>query len=601
MKVAGTKQRTDDADIETLRAVADAVGDRSVRKRFGRAWRRDDEIASLASRLRDEPTSLVLVGDTGCGKTTILANAIRHIERTATKSEDTRIDSRHRFWLTSGARLVAGMQYLGQWQERCEDLIDELDDIAGTLCVENLLELVRNGGCDAVSSLAAFFAPYVSNGELRLIGEATRSEWDACRRLLPNFASLFQVVPIDALSPTAAEGVLADAVTDAARNHRVAVDSAVPKRMYHLVRRFLSGQPFPGKPIAMLTSLIEHASGSQLGVRDLESHFQEQTGLPESLLKDELPLSHSEVLAHLEGSIFGQPAACEAAASVVTRFKAGLNDPGRPLGVMLFCGPTGVGKTELAKSLAKYLFGAASHANTQATRTSQPASFGDRLLRLDMSEYVGFAAADRLMTRPDGRPSELIDHVRSQPFVVILLDEIEKASGDVFDVLLGLLDEGRLTDRFGRTTMFTSAVIVMTSNLGAKRGEPLGFGDAGANYEREVFGAFRPEFFNRIDSVVTFNPLSRETILEITRKELRDLKQREGIAKANINLSFSDDLIEHLAEVGFDPRLGARPLQRTIEQLVVTKLARFIVADHNNAKNVHIAIEAGKVVVQTAS
>ncbi len=215
-----------------------------------------------------------------------------------------------------------------------------------------------------------------------------------------------------------------------------------------------------------------------------------------------------------------------------------------------------------------------------------------------MSEYAGYAAADCLMTRPDGRPSELIEHVRSQPFVVVLLDEIEKASSDVFDVLLGLLDEGRLTDRFGRTTLFTSAVIVMTSNLGAQRGEPLGFGDAGANYEREVFGAFRPEFFNRIDSVVTFNPLSRETILEITHKELRDLKQREGIAKANINLSFSDELIEHLAEVGFDPRLGARPLQRTIEQLVVTTLARFIVADHNNAKSVHISIEAGKIVVQ---
>ncbi len=598
VKVAGAKKRTDDTTLDTLRGVADAVGDRSVRKRFGRAWRRDSEIAALARRLGDEPTSLVLVGDTGSGKTTILANAIRQVERRASKSEDAVVESRHRFWLTSGARLIAGMQYLGQWEERCEELIDELDDIAGTLCVENLLELLRNGGCDVASTLAAFFAPYISHGELRLIGEATRSEWDACRRMLPNFASLFQVVSIDSALVLAGARPGPDAVAEAARNHRVEVDSAISKRMYHLVRRFLPGQPFPGKPISMLTNLIEHASGSELAVRDLESHFQEETGLPESLLKDHVPLAHNDVLALLEGSIFGQPAACDAAASVVTRFKAGLNDPGRPLGVMLFCGPTGVGKTELAKSLAKYLFGAASASDAAGGKVSRNTSAEDRLLRLDMSEYSGFAAADRLMTRPDGRASELIERVRSQPFVVILLDEIEKASSDVFDVLLGLLDEGRLTDRFGRTTMFTSAVVIMTSNLGAQRGEPLGFGDAGSNYEREVFGAFRPESFNRIDSVVTFNPLSRDTILEITRKELRDLNQREGIAKANIKLTFSEELVELVASVGFDPSLGARPLQRTIEQLVVSNLARFVVSDQSKSTIVHVALEVGKVVVQ---
>ena len=304
-------------------------------------------------------------------------------------------------------------------------------------------------------------------------------------------------------------------------------------------------------------------------------------------MKDDVPLAHGTVLGWLESRLFGQRSACEAAASVVTRFKAGLNDPNRPLGVLLFCGPTGVGKTELAKMLAQYLFGAGK------------AGASKRLIRLDMSEYSGYGAADRLMMRPDGRPSELVEQVRLQPFALVLLDEIEKASPHVFDVLLSVLDEGRLTDRWGRTTIFRSAVIIMTSNLGTSSSETLGFTSQSPAYEREVFSAFRPEFFNRIDSVVTFQPLSRETILAITRKELKDLCSREGLVKANIRLTFSHELINHLAEVGFDARLGARPLQRTIEQRVVAPLARFLVGHQSVGEQVvRLELDDGRVVVR---
>ena len=194
-----------------------------------------------------------------------------------------------------------------------------------------------------------------------------------------------------------------------------------------------------------------------------------------------------------------QPEACEAAANVVMTFKAGLNDPHRPLGVLLFCGPTGVGKTEMAQALARYFFGGGGE------RTDK-----QRLIRLDMSEYAGFDAVERLLGPPHGEPSELIRKIRQQPFTVLLLDEIEKAAPDVFDVLLGVFDEGRLTDRFGRVTNFRSALIVMTSNLGADRQTPVGF-DATARprYRDEAMAFFRPEFFNRIDAVVTFHPLGR--------------------------------------------------------------------------------------------
>ncbi len=219
----------------------------------------------------------------------------------------------------------------------------------------------------------------------------------------------------------------------------------------------------------------------------------------------------------------------------------------------------------MAKALSRYLFG---HGEG-----------GDRLLRLDMSEYSGFGAAERLLSKPNGQPSDLIQKLRQQPFVVLLLDEIEKADPEVFDVLLGVFDEGRLTDRYGRLTTFRSAIIVLTSNLGAGKQESFGFAkQAGVAYEGEALSFFRPEFFNRLDGVVTFQPLGAETIRAITRKELADVALREGIARLNLKLTWSDALVEHLAREGFDARYGARPLQRTLETLIVTPLARFLLA-----------------------
>jgi ATP-dependent Clp protease ATP-binding subunit ClpC len=234
--------------------------------------------------------------------------------------------------------------------------------------------------------------------------------------------------------------------------------------------------------------------------------------------------------------------------------------------VLLFCGPTGVGKTELARATARYFFG---HGEGP-----------ERLIRLDMSEYAGFDCGERLLGPPAGQPSDLIQRVRQQPFVVILLDEIEKAGPEVFDVLLSVFDEGRLTDRYGRTTIFRSAVLIMTSNLGAQKQESFGFGQrAGVPYDAEARAFFRPEFYNRIDAVVTFQPLEAETIHAITRKELTEIASREGLTRAGIRLTWTEPLVAHLAREGFDRRYGARRLQRTLENLVVTPLAQYLL-DH---------------------
>jgi ATP-dependent Clp protease ATP-binding subunit ClpC len=264
---------------------------------------------------------------------------------------------------------------------------------------------------------------------------------------------------------------------------------------------------------------------------------------------------------------------------VVIQFKAGLNDPQRPLGVLFFCGPTGVGKTELAKAISRCLFGAGSGAPPEdgaADRQHLP-----RMLRLDMSEYSGPWAADRLLLNTNGECSDFIQQIRRQPFTVLLLDEIEKAHPAVFDVLMTVFDEGRLTDRFGRITWFRSTVIVLTSNLGSESSGAVGFGEnaerSSGRHEAAVRNFFRPEFFNRLDRVVTFDPLSTEAIEGITEKELQRIATREGLIRRGVTLEWTAEVVRHLARAGFDPRYGARPLQRTLESLIVAPLAAMLV------------------------
>lgn len=570
-----------------LARIAEPLGDPKVRKLYGRPWERDREVADLVTRLKKEKASVLIVGETGSGKTTLLAEAVRAIEQE--RDADGRKNPQRRFWLTGAGRIIAGMKYLGQWEERCEAIIDELGQIRGVLCVENLLDLVRQGGGSPSASIAAFFLPYLQRGELHLVSEATPAELDACRRLLPGFADVFQVLALEPMTKLQAIGVLDRLTTAYQQNLHVEPDAGVLEMVYHLFRRFQPYEAFPGPASRFVIQLFETAKQKKrktLSTEDVLTLFTRQTGLPELFLRDDWTLTHAEVRSDFARRIIGQDAAIEEACKLVLTFKAGLNDPQRPIGVLLFCGPTGVGKTELARTLADFFFGHGEKA--------------DRLIRLDMSEYTGAGAADRLLADADGQPSALLQAIRQRPFNVVLLDEIEKADPEVFDVLMGVFDEGRLTDHYGRTATFRSAIVIMTSNLGGEKQSSFGFGAAPAvHYETEAQAHFRPEFFNRIDALVAFAGLDAGSIEAITRKELGEIAGREGLAKARLRLTWSDAVVAKLARTGFDRRYGARPLQRTIERMVVTPLSQFLL-EHARVKNASLRLdlnEAGDVIV----
>jgi len=284
--------------------------------------------------------------------------------------------------------------------------------------------------------------------------------------------------------------------------------------------------------------------------------------VPLSLLSDDIAASAQDLATMLKARVIGQDAACDVCGRVLARFKANLVDPERPCGTLLFVGPTGVGKTELAKQLARTTFGGE-----------------DRMIRLDMSEYMLPGAVTRLTSARPGTLS-LASRVREQPLSLVLLDEIEKAHPEVFDLLLGVLGEGRLTDDTGRFVDFRTTLIVMTSNVGVTDTRPVGFGEpSGGDFLRKVRAHFRPEFYNRIDHVLSFRSLSPGDVERIVELELESAARRSGLLRRKLSLRATAGARARLAELGYHPTRGARPLRRLIEERVMTPIASKIAED----------------------
>ena len=518
------------------------------------------DVTQLANHLRlAGGGSILLVGPFGVGKTAIVQTMIKARAQHGLAGWE--------FWASSGARLVAGMTGFGMWQERCSTIIEELKGRQVIIHLGSLTELLDVGkSAHNSQGIASFLRPAFARGQIRAILECTPEQIAIAEQQDPQLLNV--LTRIDVAPPDEARGrsILLGAALRAAGGEDQRLELEAVEAVDRLHRRFAPYSAYPGRPLRFITNLVHDWQATEpVDAPAVCRAFSDATGLPLMLLDPAVPMVPADVTRWLADRVIGQRAAIDAVVRTLTTVKAGLVRPGRPIASMVFAGPTGVGKTELAKTLANFLF-------------RSP----DRMIRIDMSEYADPWSIDRLIGYGFGDEGLLTSKVREEPFSVVLLDEFEKAHPRFYDLLLQVLGEGRLTDAGGRTADFCSTVIIMTSNLGARefgRGA-LGFetgddeqGHAATHFTDALRQHLRPEIFNRIDNIVPFEPLGEADLQQITDVELARLGQRDGIRFRDLRLTIEPAAVQHLAAMGFDPRYGARPLRRRLERDLLAPLA----------------------------
>ena len=523
-----------------------------------RPLHRDEEIARLVEALRArDRRPVAVVGPRMVGKTAIVHGAVRRRDQRRRPREEGK-----RLWLLSPQRLISGMKFVGQWEERLLAILKEAGGRDHVLYFDDVLGLYRAGvsaGSDL--SVADVLRTHVLRRDVRVLAEMTPEMFRAFAERDRGLADQFEVQRVEPPKPAETLQVLLACRRRLEIRHRCSFDVDVLPTVIELQRRYVRDAEFPGKGAASLNQLALTYPRSPVTRDTVYEQFHEQTGLALALLDGRRKLRRADVLKALSRRVIGQETALEALADVVSVAKARLNATDRPLAALLFMGPTGVGKTECAKALAAFLFGRDEH-----------------LVRLDMNEFDSPAAASRLVgtfLEPEGL---LTAPVRRRPFCVVLLDEIEKADPAVFDMLLQVMGEGRLTDAVGRTTDFGNAIVIMTSNLGTREvAKRIGFGGGEEARERAFVAAveafFRPEFVNRIDRIVPFRQLSRPQMRGIAELLLAEIVGREGLVRRRCALHVDAQAMELAVDEGYDPQLGARALKRMLERRLIQPMA----------------------------
>jgi ATP-dependent Clp protease ATP-binding subunit ClpC len=566
------KEEAEESSFWALRASGVNLTARVQEGRLKSAYRREREVNEILNILAGERSQCVmLVGAPGVGKTAILHEVARRIRGENCPAPLVK----RQVWYTSAAQLLAGCSYLGQWQEKLKNVIDEVKKRRHILFIEDAVDLLDAGRhSKGDDNMAQLMKPFIADGTLLIVAETTPERFRGGENRDAGFTSLFRTIEIAETNEENTLSVLTAVAGVLEREFNLRLEPAVLQAAVELTRRFQPYRAFPGKAIAFLEQLAADTRRSAAEERMVVSRqyavaaFARQTGLPEIILSDHLTLDPDGVERYFAERLIGQPDAVRTMVDLITVIKAGMNDPNKPLGCFFFVGPTGVGKTEMAKLLAEYLFGG-----------------WDRIIRFDMSEYAELLNVARLIGSAHGdQQGELTKRICLQPFSVVLLDEFEKAHPSIFDVMLQVLGEGRLTDAGGRTADFRSAIVLMTSNLGASPREQKRLGlradvprAAGTHFRKQVEDFFRPEFVNRLDQIVVFNPLDREAMRRIALREIGMLLQREGITRRGLLLEIDDAVVGLLLETGFSPVYGARPLKRAIERRIMVPLARYIV------------------------
>ncbi len=600
---------------------------------------REKEIERLAQILgRRKKNNPVLIGEPGVGKSAIAEGLAIRIAR----KDVSRVLLDKRVVSLDIGSIVAGTKYRGQFEERMKAILNELGKNPNIiLFIDEMHTLVGAGGAAGSLDAANMLKPALARGEIQCIGATTLDEF---RQFIEKDGALerrFQKVIVEATNFEQTLDILQNIKERYQRHHNVVYSDEAIKACISLSQRYITDRCLPDKAIDImdeagsrvhlknikvskkiqtLEKAIEiivaekqdavaesdfekaamyrdiekrkraeldeerakwqkkqNATPARVTAEDVAAVLSMATNIPVSKIAQSEGNKLAAMGATLKERIIGQDEAVDTVTRAIQRNRAGLKDPNKPIGTFLFLGPTGVGKTQLAKVLAQYMF-------------DSP----DSIIRIDMSEYMEKHAVSRLIGAPPGyvgynEGGQLSERVRRKPYSVVLLDEIEKAHPDIFNLLLQVLDEGRLTDSNGRHIDFRNTVLILTSNIGTKElkdfGKGLGFSnatkrDTAANsrmiIEKAIKKAFTPEFLNRLDEQILFNPLTREDIERIIDIELKDLYER--VSQAGFTLKLSKKMKKFVADAGFDPQYGARPLKRAIQRYIEDPLAEKIIS-----------------------
>jgi ATP-dependent Clp protease ATP-binding subunit ClpC len=561
--------------------------------------------------------------------------------------------------------VVAGTKYRGEFEDRLKKVMDEIRQAGNIiLFIDELHTLIGAGGAEGAIDASNILKPSLARGELQCIGATTLDEY---RKYIEKDAALerrFQPIQVD--EPTLEESIqILKGLRDRYEaHHRVSISDEAIEQAVKLSDRYISDRFLPDKAIDLIdeagskvrlrsfttppnlkeleqklesvrnekdASVQSQEFEKAASLRDTEQRLREEledtkkiwkeqqgkensavtvediamvvsswTGVPVSKLAQEETERLLNMEEILHSRVIGQEEAVKAVAKAVRRARAGLKDPKRPIGSFIFLGPTGVGKTELARALAESIFGDE-----------------DAMIRIDMSEYMEKHSTSRLVGSPPGyvgyeEGGQLTEKVRRKPYSVVLLDEIEKAHPDVFNILLQVLEDGRLTDSKGRTVDFRNTILIMTSNVGAdtlKRSKHLGFTveAEGQDYKdmkgkvmAEMKRAFRPEFLNRIDEIIVFHSLEKPHLAEIVKLMADQLTKR--LKEQEIDLELTKEAIDKIAEEGFDPEYGARPLRRAIQKHIEDRLSEELLKGVvQKGQKVTLDVDKGEFVVKSSA
>jgi ATP-dependent Clp protease ATP-binding subunit ClpC len=576
---ASLHQRAQRKKTSALRAAASDLSQAKLPEIYGL----DEKVAELADHFMGEaPRSVLLIGPAGVGKTALVHRLVRLASSLGL--------GERRIWTTSGARIVSGMSGLGMWQQRCSKLIRQAHATAAIVHVGSLFELLEAGKMDGQPGVSAMVRQSLSRGKFLAIAECTAEQLAFIEREDPMLLRAFVHMEMKEQPADKICDILSHAAQHEQGTTQIEFTAQAIEELFRLYSRFATYSALPAVALQLMRTISDELpASSKVQADDVARAFARQTGLPQFLVDDSIPLELPSIASQLSEQVIGQTEPVELIVDLIATLKARLVRPGRPLASLLFIGPTGVGKTEMAKAIARLLYSDAS-----------------RMLRIDMSEYASPWSVVKLIGKPGDGDGTLTSPIREQPFSVVLLDEFEKADPQVFDILLQMLGEGRLTDSQGRLADFRNAVVIMTSNLGAEtfRDSSMGFGENEAanwreHFQREVRKFVRPEFLGRLDRIVPFRPLPRPIVKQIAHRELDKLCQRPGLKYRDTTLHFDESAIELLCDLGFQPKYGARPLRRAIESHVTVPVANALSnLPPHHTWILEVTAEAGEFLVQ---